>query len=316
MSPLPSRRWFKTEATLSRSALWRASVLHFVQKVALLTVGSAYTSSWAAVMRRRRDKSSTRPEYPRRVALVAHAFYPEVIDEILVCYATLPRNAELIVTAPPDRFAAIEKRLSAVENKTTKSVQNRGRDIAPFLDLLNSGALDTYDVILKLHTKRSPNLIDGHIRRRILFAMLAGSRRRTATALALFNDPSTGLVGWRPSWRSSAVYWMTDHARTAELAAQMGIVPPAVPSFFEGSMFWVRPSALKRLRLLNLSPADFELEHGQTDGALHHAIERVFSLAAAADGYVTRDLSGRRLDVVAQPARGADGTRERIQAGE
>ena len=46
-------------------------------------------------------------------------------------------------------------------------------------------------------------------------------------------------------------------------------------------MFWLRPTALRLLLDAHLEVADFEAEVGQLDGTLAHAVERVFSLAAA-----------------------------------
>ncbi len=237
-----------------------------------------------------------------RVALVAHVFYTDLLGEILGCHACLPPGADLIVTTPLDRAPRVREVLAQKEGARVVPVANRGRDIAPFLALLNSGELDRYDVVLKLHTKRSPHLRDGDIRRRLLFTTLAGSRRRVAQVLALFADPSTGLVGWRPSWRSHVLFWMLNRSRVEALADRMGVARPEIPTFFEGSMFWVRPSALRRLKELGLLAEMFEPEAGQTDGALHHAVERLFPTVAIADGFTVRDTAGRLLLAPAHPA--------------
>ncbi len=174
--------------------------------------------------------------------------------------------------------------------------ENRGRDIGPFVALLNAGTFDPYDAVLKLHTKRSPHLLDGEIRRKLLFSMLAGERYATWRLLTAFEKSDTGMVGWKDCYREASPYWMGNRARVTSLAAEMGIPAEAVRlGFFEGSMFWFRPAALERLRGLKLSWDDFEAEARQLDGTLHHAIERCFTLAARADGYSIRDLKGRIL---------------------
>src|SRR6185312_9601217 len=150
-------------------------------------------------------------------------------------------GSALLVTTPPGNVDTVERALAGMPAARVVPAVNRGRDIAPFIGLLDEGALDGFDVVLKLHTKRSPHLRDGEIRRRLLYAMLAGSRRRVARALAQFDDAATGLVGWRASWRGSALFWMLNRPRVEALAARMGVPVPAEPAFFEGSMFWVRP---------------------------------------------------------------------------
>jgi rhamnosyltransferase len=172
---------------------------------------------------------------------------------------------------------------------------NRGRDIAPFLALLNTGVLDPYDVVLKLHTKRSPHLRAGDLRRRLLFALLAGNPRQAAHIRQLFNDPHVGMVGWGLAFRNSRRWWTGNETRLRQIAGRTTPQIQVVPGFFEGSMFWVRVGALGALRSLALQPDDFEPEGGQLDGMLHHAIERMFALSAWAGAYRVHAISGKVL---------------------
>jgi rhamnosyltransferase len=269
--------------------------VHVTQKLGTLTVGAAYVSPPLERLRALIDQASRPPVSSVRAALVAHVYYPDLVPEILACFSRFPDGSTLIATAPEDRVSAVTAAFSCNRQVRVVPVENRGRDIAPFLHLLNSGVLDDVDAILKIHTKRSPHLLDGDIRRKLLFAHLAGSRRRIARILSLFEERSTGVVGWHLSWRNEPVYWMSNLPRVHALCERMGTTAPPRPAFFEGSMFWVRPAALRRLRELALDAADFEPEAGQTDGALHHVVERLFTLAAAADGFTVCNRAGGRL---------------------
>jgi lipopolysaccharide biosynthesis protein len=228
-------------------------------------------------------------------ALVAHVFYPDLFGEILASHRTLPECAALIVTAPQEKLAEIRSLCPPGVDLRLHAAPNRGRDVAPFLMLLNAGVLDPFDTVLKLHTKKSPHLLFGGLRRRMLYLSLAGERSNVARILSHFARSNAGLVGMRSLFRSRPSFWMANRNRVTALCARM--TPPADPklAFFEGTMFWVRVSALAPLRSAAIAESEFEAEAGQLDGTLHHALERAFSLSAMAAGYDVRDLQGRRL---------------------
>lgn len=222
----------------------------------------------------------------------------------------LPYEVAVHLTVPSDKVEAATEQLRGVAGVTIHPCANRGRDIAPFVLLLGSGALDGYDAVLKLHTKRSPHLLDGGARRKLLFLMLCGERQATLKALSAFEDPATGMVGWEACWREAPPYWMANRARVEAIAARMGADAQATRlGFFEGSMFWFRPKAFAALRELGLTLEDFEAEQGQVDGTLHHALERCFTIACWARGYEIRDMKGRllpgRRDAVGSGAKAA-----------
>lgn len=270
---------------------------HVYQKIAALTIGAVFVSPIGRSLRRfvARFKTPT-PQPNVRAAVVAHLFYLDLLPEIMDCWAMLPEGAVLHLTVPADRAEQAYRLVQCNSDVVIHVCENRGRDIAPFIALLNAGVFDAYDAVLKLHTKRSPHLLDGEIRRKLLFNMLAGERGATWQLLTLFKAPDTGIVGWKDCYREAPPYWMGNEPRVRGLAAQIGVSEEAVRlGFFEGSMFWFRPAALSRLRQLELSREDFEPEERQLDGTLHHALERCFTIAAWADGYSVRALNGRIL---------------------
>jgi rhamnosyltransferase len=235
------------------------------------------------------------PVPPVRTALVAHVYYLEFWPEIVKVWQALPAGSPLLVTTPHGQGSQI--RTLGGENPLIEiyESENRGRDIAPFLMLLNAGRLDRFDAVLKIHTKKSPHLRLGNLRRRILYTAVAGHPGIVRRILRQFSDPRVGLVGAASFFRTRDVFWMNDKALVETLCRRMEPNGPVRLGFFEGSIFWVRPQALAPLRMLDLQPDDFDAEAGQLDGTLHHAVERIFTLSALAAGYETRSIAGKTL---------------------
>jgi lipopolysaccharide biosynthesis protein len=267
---------------------------HFGEKVGTVTIGAAFVSRPAQILRSWSDNESA-PDSPTKAAMIAHVYYPELLPEMLACWSLIPGRPPLHITTTEDRAAAVRIATAGREKLMVHVGPNRGRDVAPFLAALVSGVLDPYDAVLKLHTKSSPHLWDGGLRRKLLFQSLCGSKRSARRTLSMFSDPVTGLVGWGPCFRETPRFWFDNEARVRAISDRMNALDSVRPGFFEGSMFWFRPAALNRLKALNLSIDDFEAESGQLDGTLHHAIERLFTIAAWSSGYVVRDLHGRLL---------------------
>ncbi|MEP3439256.1 MAG: rhamnan synthesis F family protein [Hoeflea sp.] len=229
-----------------------------------------------------------------RLGMVAHVFYPDMLPEILDIWRRFPAGSKLVVTTTPETLDKVRAGFEGVD-ATIRVLENRGRDIAPLLHLLAEGVFDDFDAVLKLHTKRSPHLLNGGIRRRMLLAMLGGSDMQIRKAANQFQSPRVGVVGWAACYRTRPAYWMANRERvTAAMKAVGSLEQPAV-AFFEGSMFWFRPQAIKVLAIPFGDQMAYEHEAGQLDGALQHAIERCFVLAAAHEGYDTHSMSGKRL---------------------
>lgn len=275
----------------------RAYLRHVFQKIAALTLGAIFVSRPGERLRLAVGAYQRPARQPAvQAAIVAHLYYLDLLPEIVRCHATLPEGSPLHLTVPHDRCDDAVRLTDGMPAVIVHPCQNRGRDVAPFLELLNAGTFDGYDVVLKLHTKRSPHLLDGEIRRKLLFTMLAGGRNQTRRTMALFEEADTGLVGWSACYRDGLPYWMGNEARVRAIAARMNAPSETMQlGFFEGSMFWFRPAALNRLRALELTQEDFEPEARQLDGTLHHAIERCFTISAWADGFLVRDTKGKVL---------------------
>jgi len=226
-----------------------------------------------------------------RIAVMVHAYYPEQLSIILRHLAEIP--------GPPDLFVTTDIESKRVEIQSqlvgwraaqfeVRVFPNRGRDIAPKLYGL-ADVYAKYDLVLHLHTKRSPHTERGDDWFDHLLQTLVGSEPVVRSVLAAFAmQPKLGMVfaeHWQPV--SDFVDWGYNYLIAQELALQMGFrlsrdEPLEFPS---GSMFWARPAALAPLLALKLGPEDFPREAGQGDGTIAHAIERLFLRVCEHAGY-------------------------------
>ena len=180
--------------------------------------------------------------------------------------------------------------------------ENSGRDIRPFFELLDSGKLDEFDIVCKLHGKKSlragrTTLLGDLWRRACLLDLFAADGRLLEVISKFQADPDLGIVGPArlrvPNMRFELQdAWSGNQIRTLQVAQELGLAQEDFElDFFAGTMFWVRPAALTLLRQKGLSgPEIYGQEKDQIDGALEHALERLFLNAAKRAGFRVGDL--------------------------
>jgi lipopolysaccharide biosynthesis protein len=180
-------------------------------------------------------------------------------------------------------------------------MENRGRDVGAFIELLAEGRFDSWPLLLKIHGKRSgkagPRSLLGDAWRKASFDDLCGGDARVEAILQRFAaEPRIGMVGperFRIPGEPVAMRrsFGLNQATTLALAGRMGIPPAAFRlHFFAGTMFWVRPEALAPLKDLGLRLADFPAGAGPEDGALQHAVERLFTASVAKAGMKVEEI--------------------------
>ncbi|MDQ3510403.1 MAG: glycoside hydrolase family 99-like domain-containing protein [Pseudomonadota bacterium] len=235
---------------------------------------------------------------PSQHCAVIHAWHVDAFDELLVVLKATGLAWRLVVTTAPDKRESVGRCLAKNGMEAEIEVlQNRGRDILPFLHVANRLLEEGVDVVLKLHTKRSPHRADGDDWRRELVDRIGSPERAATIAKAFADDPGLGLVGPEGHMQPMANYWGDNADAVAYLGALMGMQPPLPgrDEFIAGSMFWVRLEALRPLLDARFHRGDFEPELGQLDGTLAHAIERIFALAVLDAGYRVEEAASVSL---------------------
>ena len=223
-----------------------------------------------------------------RIAVVIHLFYTDLWEEISGYLTNITEPFDLFVSVCQETQHQIEQRIRIVHpDAIVRVFDNRGRDIGPFLEFLRDAGLQDYELVCKIHSKKSPHRLDGGRWRGDLLHRLLGSSDTVSEIIESFeNDPHLGLLGPISSLDKSKESWGSNKDRMVSLAKRMGVPADDLHlSFFAGSMFWFRPAALEPIRQLELRLEDFEPERGELDGHLHHSLERLFSVSVKAAGY-------------------------------
>jgi hypothetical protein len=254
---------------------------------------------WAPVERAKPTKPA---DSSPAAAIVAHVFYEDTWPDIAGVLQRLRMPFDLIVTTVPGRDGLVDAIARDFPEAEVIVAENRGRDIRPFLELLEIGRLDRYRYVCKIHGKKSND--GGRIfylgalwRRRLLFDLLAGPAIAEEIVRTFEADPSIGMIGPRAFRIPNPTVplepsWGKNRPIALELAAKMGVAPEQFRlDFYAGTMFWVRPEALRPIRELKLACA-FPEEQAALDGDLAHAAERLFSSAAVVAGYQLADSDG------------------------
>lgn len=214
--------------------------------------------------------------------IVVHLHYCDVWPDFEKRLRRLSIPFNLVVTLTEPNPVLVERISGQFRDAKVLVYPNRGRDVGPFIQLLREGHLDGFELIGKLHGKKTmslgPQAVFGDVWRRVLLNDLVGSDDLVGAILQRFvNQPELGLVGSSHFRGSFQEAWPQNEKLTLELAKRLGCPDEQFkPDFFAGTMFWIRRELLDLLKPLDLSQDDFPVEAGQTDGTLQHALERIF----------------------------------------
>ena len=249
-------------------------------------------------------RAAAAPGLSNAVAIVVHIYYEDTWTEVAAVLRRLDIQFDLIVTTVPDRDRLVQTIRHDFPHAEVQVMENRGRDVRPFLELLEQGRLDRYRYVCKIHGKKSndggrASYMGSIWRRRLMFDLLAAPGIARAIVSRFESDAIVGMIGPRlyrlPNDSIPLDPWGENRATVLELAEKMGIAPDRFRlDFFGGTMFWVRPEALRPLRELRLASA-FPQEQGLLDGGLEHVTERLFAAAVVAAGYQLADSDGQSV---------------------
>ena len=234
-----------------------------------------------------------------KIAVVVHLYYLDLWAEISNTLLKLPKNTTIFVTTTENQLTSACSFVHLdFPSAHVYGYPNRGRDLGPLLELMKVQRLEDFDLVLKIHGKKSPHLTTGKKdlgefwRKNFLNQLIP--EWGIADVINFFdNHPYVGIAGPEAFLLSvgSSMYSKDTSRWFSYLLQKLGSPEKTeFELFFAGTMFWARGSVFGALRTLNLQQSDIEIENGQTDGTLAHALERIFPVLAKSVGLRTKAL--------------------------
>ena len=227
-----------------------------------------------------------------------HVFYPNMWEEIKEYLKALTNvNLDIWITVPEQNADMKEQILCDFPGGHFLTVDNRGYDIAPFVEVLKRVELAQYHYCIKLHTKRDMPIpahvgkvdVSGNKWRDLLLAFL--KKKNNERILKAFEStPQLGMVGHHAlicskepndnqAW-SQSLRWIQERFSDSSLIS---------PSFIAGSMFICRAPLMSAFRDI-LSDTEFERPSREHPSTISHAAERLLGHIITASGHVIRDV--------------------------
>ena len=231
-------------------------------------------------------------ENKKVLAVVIHAFYFDIFTRIIEKTKSIGIPYALYITTHKAIAQEVSSYIKLLGLDAHIEVyENKGRDILPFLKIINLIKTNGHQVILKLHTKKSPHKFSKG--RRWCDSMVDQLLDATVIDKVIENFttyPTIGLIAPHRHLHLLRYKGGSNMPHITELADKIGYQGNInQQSFVGGTMFYARANAFDSLLKLNIKDTDFKEEPIPMDGTLAHVIERTFGLAANKEGLETVD---------------------------
>lgn len=230
-----------------------------------------------------------------KIAVILHLYYADLAQEFYHRLSLLPVDFDLFVTVTDEKYISLVKsKFRGLTNALSIAVvENRGRDVLPFIKTMTSYNFTQYEMVLKLHSKKSKYSTLGEKWRQDILESLIPSGPVILKLLESFTLDNAGIAASKKHYLSNEEYWGCNQTRVNNIMERLEVDEDNKQLFFiGGTMFWFKPEALYPLVNL-LALDDFEKEEGQQDGTLAHVFERSTCIPLIANGYKCIDVNTR-----------------------
>lgn len=230
-----------------------------------------------------------------KIAVCAHLYYVEMFKEISHYLENFENTTyDLYVTMPRENKPFAPTLLQSYPYAHIIYTENVGFDIYPFLRFVQEVDLDTYDILFKVHSKktipgeftRNGVNLGGTNWRDLMFRAVLGSPARIQEILCIFErQHHVGMVCAEEILFQGAEVLAQDInlAQVQAYSLECGLLIRNW-EFAAGSVFVVRPKLLKPLKRRNFTANEFPPYFPRDWNSLPYCLERIFGCMVSAQG--------------------------------
>lgn len=244
----------------------------------------------------------------KRVAVIIHAYYLDLVDHCMGYIDDIPPYIDIIITTSNPLVKQRYHDLfvdRGIVTAQVRLIENHGRDTAALL-IDCRDILMQYDYLCFTHDKKSSGISAPQVGRSFMYLLwenTLASYSYIENVLAEFEkNPRLGFLSVpRPYhehlFTTFASGWGENFDGVKSLADRLGLnskISDKQPLFALGTAFWCRPAAMKALFSHHFERRDFPVEPAPPDGTIMHAIERILPYVAQHEGYYSGIMSSDR----------------------
>ena len=235
----------------------------------------------------------------KKIAVQAHIFYEDLINEIINKTNNIPINFDLYITTTSlDKKKVIQNYIEEFSKSNyynIKIIENRGRDVLPMLIQLKN-IIKKYKYICHIHSKKTIyNPKYGNDWRQYLYENLLGSNEIIGEILFDFEYfNKLGFIFPETFYESIRCTWNIKHKHRNNINYLLNIFFPGFKmgkklDYPAGNMFWAKVDAIYQIFDLTIY-SKFPEEKKISPYTIMHGIERIWLYLVKLNGYVYKKI--------------------------